>query len=437
MRRWICVVLLMAVGASTGWAGVYCSQETLAELPAQWRGFLLDQRLLRQAAIPPQAGKATNPVRLRYQREVETLRKAIGDSKPSADQAADLGALHLRLGETNKALEVLSPAQREHPEHFRLTANLATALQLAGELTRSREIQRDAARLAPPKYRGAEELHLRLLDLRLREQARGQKNVTSLDDLFGIKYQAADGSYQPGDLDPVERKKLPADAATRLQLLALALPFDTRLLWQLGELAAVHSDIVVAASILDGCVTEFNWPDPLLRDHRRRMRAVADERLKAGQGRVEHQGHHKLETRSSRPLLTQIDLVPPPPIDPKGNNPLSWFTVTQTIIDPHLKPTFPQRLKDLDGLEVTLTGYMQPLGDDFECAAFLLIEFPVGCWFCETPGLNGLMMIEMPQGQLQTFTREPITVTGRLKLNRTDRENFLFQIGPARIKAGE
>ena len=40
------------------------------------------------------------------------------------------------------ALEVLLPAQRENLEHFRLNANLATALHLAGELTRARETLR-------------------------------------------------------------------------------------------------------------------------------------------------------------------------------------------------------------------------------------------------------------------------------------------------------
>jgi len=437
MRRWMFGLLLAASLVATSDAGVYCTQETLAELPSQWRGFLLDQRLLRLAAVPPKAEQAANPVRQRYTQEVATLRKAIGDKALTADQAADLGALYLRLGDTNRALEVLLPAQREHGEHFRLAANLGTALHRAGELQRAREVLRDAVRLAPAKYRGAEELHLRLVDLRLREQRSGQR-VTALDDLFGVRYQAADGSYKPGEVDPAERKKLPADAVARVQLLALALPDDARLLWQLAELAAVHGDVVLAASMLDGCVTEFNWPDPVLREHRRLTRAVADERLKAGTGKEEHgKGHVKLETKSSRPLVSRIDQVALPPIDPKGVNALPWSLVTDTAVDAQLRPTFPKRLTELDGLDVTLTGYMQPLGDDVECASFLLIEFPVGCWFCETPGLNGLVLVDLPDGRSQTFTRDALQVTGRFKLNKTDPESFLFQVGPAKVKAGE
>jgi len=33
-------------------AGLYLSCESYADLPAQWRGFLLDQRTVRQIAVP-------------------------------------------------------------------------------------------------------------------------------------------------------------------------------------------------------------------------------------------------------------------------------------------------------------------------------------------------------------------------------------------------
>src|SRR5262249_7401294 len=139
MRRWIVCLLVLPLLPLAARAGVYHSSETMAELPAQWRGFLLDQRLLRLAALPPRPGQPVNAVRQRYLADAEARRKTIGTGKPTADQAADLGAIYLRLGDVNQALEYLLPAQREHPEHFRLTANLATALHQSGELNRARE----------------------------------------------------------------------------------------------------------------------------------------------------------------------------------------------------------------------------------------------------------------------------------------------------------
>src|SRR5262245_43786397 len=101
-------------------AGLYYSGETFAELPSQWRGFLLDQRALRILALKPAAGAPVPAARARYQAEAARLAKSAATRALTADEAADLGALYIRLGEVGKALEVLRPAQAAHPEHFRL-----------------------------------------------------------------------------------------------------------------------------------------------------------------------------------------------------------------------------------------------------------------------------------------------------------------------------
>src|SRR6266404_1712543 len=111
-------------------AGLYYSGEPMAELPSQWRGFLLDQRLLRNIAIKPVAGAAANPARARYQAAADSLEQSRRKGKLNADQLADLGALYIRLGDVAKALDVLRIAEREHPDHFRIAANLGTAWQL-------------------------------------------------------------------------------------------------------------------------------------------------------------------------------------------------------------------------------------------------------------------------------------------------------------------
>ena len=37
-------------------------------------------------------------------------------------------------------------------------------------------------------------------------------------------------------------------------------------------------------------------------------------------------------------------------------------------------------------------GYMQPIGSDPEMNTFLLIEYPVGCWYCETPEITAMVL---------------------------------------------
>src|SRR5262245_57622579 len=121
--------LILGTDAS---AGLYYSGETVAELPSQWRGFLLDQRTLRTISIKPAAGQATGPARQHYLNEVDKLQTKAKKQPLSADELADLGALYVRLGDAARAVELLRRAQREHPRHFRIAANLGTAWQLVG-----------------------------------------------------------------------------------------------------------------------------------------------------------------------------------------------------------------------------------------------------------------------------------------------------------------
>ena len=153
--------------------------------------------------------------------------------------------------------------QRNHPNHFAINANLGTAWQLHGDLEQAALCLQQAVKLAPGKYQKAEEYHLKLVRLRLKH-----KKAATLDDLFGVRYVDAQGKYTPGKMAPAEKKKLPAAAVALVQQLALWLPADGRLLWQLAELANVHGDPRTAAAMMDGCVTQFAMNIPELRQHR-------------------------------------------------------------------------------------------------------------------------------------------------------------------------
>ncbi len=161
-------------------AGLYYSGETYAELPSQWRGFLVDQRMLRTIAFKPVGTASPSPARTRYENEAAKLVKLTRERKLTADEAADLGAIYVRLGDFGKAIEVLGPAQREHPSHFRLSANLGTAWQLNGDLTQAVSALQQAVRLAPGKSLKAEELHLKLVRQRAKQGARCRISTISL-----------------------------------------------------------------------------------------------------------------------------------------------------------------------------------------------------------------------------------------------------------------
>jgi hypothetical protein len=433
MRPSCRAVLLVVLLAAPVRAGLHYSGETLNELPSQWRGYLLDQRLLRLIALKPTGKQEPNAARVKYEEEAAKLRKTGKERALSADEAADLGALLVRLGDLPGALAVLRPAQREHPQHFRLAANLGTAAQLAGDFDLAALALSQAVRLAPGKFQRAEETHLKLVRLRRAEKPDAQ----GLDDLFGVRFVGPEGRYQPGALAPEERKKLPSDALAQAQLLGLWLPADARLLWQLGELAAAHGDVTTGAAILDGCVTEFGLRHPELRQHRQLLRAVADERMRQG-NKPEHDTHAaSFRPRSSRPLVNRADATPLPPVDPKGVNNLPWAVVTDTTVDTKFRPTFPGYLKELNGKQVSLTGFMQPLGEGTELNSFMLIEYPVGCWYCEMPATTSIVFVELPKDQTIAYRRGLVRVTGKLTLNSTDPEDFLYTLRDASVTAGK
>ncbi len=241
MRRCLTLpFILLLVVPSLGRAGLYYSGENYAALPAQWRGFLLDQRTLRNIASKPGAGQDASPLRVKYLKEADRLQQRLDKERQlPADDWADLGALYVRLGEPAKAVEVLRAAQRAHPNHFAITANLGTAYQLGGDLSQAAGALQRAVQLAPGKWLQAEEFHLKLVRLHLKQGAAVQR----LDDLFAVRYVGPTGEYEPGRLADEERKKLPARAVALAQQLALWLPADRRLLWQLAELAAAHGDV--------------------------------------------------------------------------------------------------------------------------------------------------------------------------------------------------
>lgn len=421
-------LLLLATSAS---AGLYYTGEKYSALPAQWRGFLMDHRLLRNIGLKPKIESEESPLRARYRQEMEALSKRGLKDPLSSDDLADLGALHIRLGDIDKAINVLQAAQRKHPNHFALAANLGTAWQRFGDYRQAAAALEQAVKLAPGKLQPFEDAHLKLVRARQRSQP------GELDDLFGVRFGNEKGVYEAGKFSESERKKLPAKSVAIAQQLALWLPADGPLLWQLAELANAHGDFKTAGAMMEGCVVTFGMSDSNLRKRRQILKDATDKIPQAKLGTEEHNGSHpgSVKFLSRRALTAMIDAAPLPPIDAKGINPIPWELFNDTTIEKPFKPVFPKYLKELDGKRISLTGFMYPLRDEPEVRAFLFIEAPVGCWYCENPDTTGIVYVELPNGETTTFQRGLIRIIGRLHLNANDPEDFLYTVKDAKAAA--
>jgi tetratricopeptide (TPR) repeat protein len=425
----ITVFYILLAGASAR-AGLYYSGEKYASLPTQWRGFLLDHRTLRNIAVKPKNDADASPLRVRYLAEAKALQARLDQGKLDADEIADLGALYIRLGEIERAVEILRPAQRMHGNHFAIAANLGTAWQMLGDYRQAASSLEEAVRLAPGKHLALEQAHLKIVRGRQRAEAGG------LDDLFGVRYFDDKGDYEPGKFAAEQKKKLPAKAVEITQRLALMFPADGPLLWQLAELANAHGDFPNAAAMMEGCVAQFGMANPTLKKHRQILRAAVDD-LPAAKLGAEHENKHAgtIAFRSRRPLISQSLAGALPAIDPKGINPVPWELFGETAIEKPFKVSFPKYLQELNGKQVALTGFMYPLGEDPDMATFLFIEAPVGCWYCEMPETTGIIHVELPPGQTARLQRGLVRIVGRLSLNGDDAEGFLYAVRDARVGA--
>lgn len=425
-------LMLILTFATPSRGGLHYSGETFAELPSQWRGFLVDVRQLRLLAVPRADGSATL-LREQYLQAAQALQRQAEKTPLSADDAADLGALWLRLGQPEAALAVLRPAQQRHPTHFRLVSNLGTAWQMLGDLEQAARTLEQAVALAPQRWKPFEQAQAHLVRLRARES----RPREAIDDFWGVRYFDAHGRSLLGSIPASERDKLPANALAVLQQLALWLPADGRLVWQIAELANALGDVRTAANLLEGCVSEWGMTGPILRQRRTQLRQAAEAlgrtTTPSDAHRQQHDSHRGIAAKSPRPLVRKFDVRQLPPIRADQSNPLPWLLLTETTLDPAFRPKFPEHVEQLDGKRIQITGFMQPIDETLELSRFLLIEYPIGCWFCETPDPTGIVLVELPSGHSVELRRGLVQIEGVLRLNRREPEDFLYTIREAKI----
>ena len=153
-------------------AGVYIVGEKL-EPVADLAEFPVQLRFLRGYGPPDvtMKGKPTTQ-RSDFLAKVQGLR---AKGKLTPDEQANLGGYLLYLKQTSprqppyeEAVAVMEPAFRANPRHFALASNLGTAYQLTGRLDAAERCLQTAVDLAPTPLREMEQLHLRLVQRRLR-----------------------------------------------------------------------------------------------------------------------------------------------------------------------------------------------------------------------------------------------------------------------------
>ena len=97
-----------------------------------------------------------------------------------------------------------------------------------------------------------------------------------------------------------------------------------------------------------------------------------------------------------------------------------------TRLPPKLEVVFGREIKQLDGVEIKLAGFMMPLDMKEKQSHFLLSAYPLSCPYCLPGGPNATIDIHCKKPV--AFTYDPVVVRGKLQLLRSDPSGFFYRM---------
>lgn len=97
-------------------------------------------------------------------------------------------------------------------------------------------------------------------------------------------------------------------------------------------------------------------------------------------------------------------------------------------------PEFSTRVEAAEGKEIVLQGYIVPNDGLFSSDEFIISSLPLAqCFFCGGDSGPESVAYVYPEKSI-SYTAKLVTITGTLKLNRTDSNNLLYMIDDAKVE---
>lgn len=91
----------------------------------------------------------------------------------------------------------------------------------------------------------------------------------------------------------------------------------------------------------------------------------------------------------------------------------------------YYKPGFTDAVKAMEGKEITIKGFMFPLGETDKQSVFLFGPFPVSCPFHYHVSPSLVIEVHADKNPVK-FSYDPVILRGTLKLVQKDEDNSLF-----------
>ena len=88
----------------------------------------------------------------------------------------------------------------------------------------------------------------------------------------------------------------------------------------------------------------------------------------------------------------------------------------------------PQRVKDLSGKKVLMTGFMLPIDEVQNIKEFLLVQSLWACCYGQPPDIHGFVRVVMPKGKTTDYFFDPLKVVGKFRVEATVMEGYCVDI---------
>jgi hypothetical protein len=92
------------------------------------------------------------------------------------------------------------------------------------------------------------------------------------------------------------------------------------------------------------------------------------------------------------------------------------------------KTPIPDDVKNYDGQEVELSGFMMPLTQAEKISEFMMIQALWNCCYGKAPAVNHVVMVKMKEGQSVKYYPQPIRVRGKFHVGETREDGYLLSL---------
>ncbi len=110
---------------------------------------------------------------------------------------------------------------------------------------------------------------------------------------------------------------------------------------------------------------------------------------------------------------------------------IEWDNMRKTRGTLKTGPTFDPEIKKLHETEIDIVGFMVPLYEFRDAKEFLLLPWPIECYFCATPPMRDVVYVQMKEGEKAKVVNEPVLIHGQMVLNEGPGTKFFYVVKDA------